>query len=103
VPWERLRALPWTAPSTLARSAPPRRAGPPAARGLAGHRGGEGLVRLSSTCLPATATWQAYLLVAPTFAAAWISSNTWKGWETIDAWLEGTEMVVAFMRLANIC
>src|SRR5258708_30730548 len=47
--------------------------------------------------------FQAYFLVAPTFAAAWISSNTWKGWETIDAWLEGTEMVVAFIRLANIC
>src|SRR5258706_12693889 len=45
------------------------------------------------------------LLFAPTFAAAaWMSANTWAGWETIEAWLEGTEMVVAFMRLAkNSC
>src|SRR5258706_11827547 len=42
-------------------------------------------------------------MFAPTCAAAWISSNTWKGCETIEAWLDGTEMVVAFMRLANIC
>ena len=46
---------------------------------------------------------QAYFLIAPTFAAAWISSNTWKGWETIEAWLDGTEMVVAFIRLAKNC
>src|SRR5205085_9880033 len=46
---------------------------------------------------------QAYFLVAPTFAAAWISSNTSSGWETIEAWLDRTEMVVAFMRLANTC
>src|SRR5258708_511172 len=48
-------------------------------------------------------SFQASYLVAPTFAAAWIRSNTSWGWETIDAWLEGTAMVVAFMRLANIC
>ena|SRR5438128_5976669 len=48
-------------------------------------------------------TRRAYRLFAPTCAAAWISSNTSSGKETIDAWLEGTEMVVAFMRLANIC
>src|SRR5437879_1574576 len=48
-------------------------------------------------------SFQASYLVAPTFAAAWISSNTWRGWETIDAWLEGTEIVLAFMRLTNIC
>src|SRR2546425_829446 len=53
--------LPWTAPSTLPRSGSH---GVLAhqQRGLAGHRGGEGLVQLSSTCLPAlsaTATWQA--------------------------------------------
>jgi hypothetical protein len=29
-------------------------------------------------------TSQAHYLFAPTFAAAWISSNTWTGWETID-------------------
>src|SRR5260370_31181851 len=53
--------LPWTAPSTLPRSGSH---GVLAhqQRGLAGHRGGEGLVQLRSTCLPAlsaTATWQA--------------------------------------------
>src|SRR5258706_10474313 len=43
---------------------------------------------------------QAYFLFAPAFAAAcWISANTSAGWETIDAWLDGTEMVLAFMRL----
>ncbi len=49
--WGRLRALPWTAPSTLPRS------------------GSHGvLVQLSSTCLPAlsaTATWQASRLQTP--------------------------------------
>src|SRR5258708_26723092 len=53
--------LPWTAPSTLPRSGSH---GVLAhqQRGLAGHRGGEGLVQLRSTCRPAlsaTATWQA--------------------------------------------
>ena len=47
--------------------------------------------------------FQAHYLFAPARAAAWISSNTCKGWETIEAWLDGTEIVVAFMRLANIC
>src|SRR5260370_28115187 len=47
---------------------------------------------------------QAYFLFTPAFAAAcWISANTSAGWETIDAWLDGTEMVLAFMRLAKNC
>src|SRR6266849_3066624 len=59
--------LPWTAPSTLPRSGSH---GVLAhqQRGLAGHRGGGGLVQLSSTCLPAlsaTATWQASRLQTP--------------------------------------
>jgi hypothetical protein len=37
-------------------------------------------------------------------AACWISPNTSSGCETIDAWLESfTVIVVAFMRVANVC
>src|SRR5260221_13105069 len=69
--------------------------------------GAEELSHAFEPCLTMLAaqvrTSQAYFLFAPAFAAAWISSNTSLGWETIDAWLDRTEMIVAFMRLANIC
>src|SRR5229473_4756975 len=43
-----------------------------------------------------------YCLTAATFAAASINPTTSAGWDTIARWLEGTSIIVAPMRLANM-
>src|SRR5438445_2375801 len=43
-----------------------------------------------------------YCLTAATFAAASINRTTSAGWDTIARWLEGSSIIVAPMRLANM-